>query len=258
MAGFVRRVLPSVVVLVAACALVELYVRVAKVPAWLLPAPTKVLRTLVDDAATLAAASGATAQAALAGFAASAVLGLLMAVVLASSSLVRRAIYPYTVIFQTVPIIAIAPLLILWLDPGFESVAVCAFIVSVFPVITGGLTGLLSTDPALLDLFRLYGARRVPTLWKLRLPFALPSLFGGLRVAAALAVIGTVVAEILVGNLGQGAGLGVTIASAARNGRPDRAFAAVVLTSLMGLALFGAVNLAAHLLLRRWHASEKQ
>ena len=133
-----------------------------------------------------------------------------------------------------------------------------AFIVSVFPVIANAINGLLSTDPALVDLFRLYGARRLDALWKLRLPSALPGLFSGLRVAAGLAVIGTVVAELLVGQIGEGAGLGVAITTAAKYGRTDRMFAGVLLTSLLGLALFAGVNLAGHRLLRRWHASEKE
>jgi NitT/TauT family transport system permease protein len=253
-----RRVLPPLVVLLAACVLLEAYVRAAEVPAYLLPRPTAVLQTLAADAGALLSSVAATAKAALAGFVASAVFGVFAAVILSSSLMVRRAFYPYTVFFQTVPIIAIAPLLILWFEAGFQAVAICAFVVSVFPVITNTLTGLLSTDPALVDLFRLYGARRRDALWKLRLPSALPSLFAGLRVAAGLAVIGTVVAELLVGELGERAGLGITIASGAKYGRTDRVFAAVLLTSLLGLALFAAVNLAGHLLLRRWHASEKE
>lgn len=252
------RIVPPALVLVGAAALLEAYVVAAKVPPYLLPRPTAVLATLRDDAALLLAALWGTAEAALLGFAFSAILGVLAAVVLSSSGLVRRAFYPYAVFFQTVPIIAVAPLLINWLDPGLPAVATCAFIVSVFPVIANTLIGLLSTDPNLLDLFRLYGARRVATLGKLRLPSALPSLFGGLRVAAGLAVIGAVVAEFLVGQLGEGAGLGVTIYGAARVGRTDRVFAGVLLTSVLGLALFGAVNLASYLMLRKWHASEKE
>ena len=252
------RVVPPAAVLVGAAVLLEAYVRVAQVPRYLLPRPTAVAATLADVAGLLLAALRAAAAAALLGFAASAVLGVLAAVVLASSALVRRAFYPYAVFFQTVPIIAIAPLLVFWLDPGLQAVATCAFIVSVFPVVANALTGLRSTDPNLLDLFRLYGARRLATLVKLRLPAALPSLFGGLRVAAGLAVIGSVVAEFLVGQIGEGAGLGVVINGSVRVGRTDRVFAAVLLTSLLGLALFGAVNLASHLLLRRWHASERE
>ena len=252
------RVLPPVLVLVAAALALEAYVRIAHIPRYLLPAPSAVLRSLAADRALLLSSLFATAEAALIGFAASVVVGVLAAVLLSATVVFRRAFYPYTIFFQTVPIVAIAPLLVFWFDPGLQSVAVCAFIVSVFPVIANTLTGLLSTDPALRDLFRLYGARPLATLWKLRLPSALPSLFTGLRVAAGLAVIGTVVAEFLVGQIGEGAGLGVTIYGAVRGGRTDRVFAAVLLTSLLGLMMFAAVNGASHLLLRRWHASEKE
>lgn len=252
------RIVPPALVFVGACVVLEIYVRAFRVPPYLLPRPTAVLATLADDGKSLGAAVRSTSVAALAGFAASTVFGILAAVVLSSSLFVRRALYPYTVVFQTVPIIAIAPLLILWFEAGFQAVAICAFVVSVFPVITNTLTGLLSTDPALIDLFRLYGSRRRDLMLKLRLPSALPAIFAGLRVAAGLSVIGTVVAELLVGQIGEGEGLGVVIAGGAKYGRTDRVFAAVLLTSLLGLALFGAVNLVGHLLLRRWHASEKE
>jgi NitT/TauT family transport system permease protein len=244
--------------LIVGFALVETYVRATHVRQFLFPRPSDVVTTLWTDARELLDALGSTAEAALTGFIASALLGVVIAIALSSSRLVRRAIYPYTVFFQTVPVIAIAPLLILWFRAGFQAVAICALVVSVFPVITGTLTGLLSTDPALVDLFRLYGARRRDAMLKLRFPSALPGVFNGLRVAAGLSVVGTVVAEILVGEIGEHAGLGVTIAAGAKYGRPDRVFAAVLLTSLLGLALFGCVNLASHLLLRRWHASEKE
>ena len=157
--------------------------------------------------------------------------------------------------FQTVPIIAIAPMLSIWLEPGLKAVAACAFIVSVFPVIANTLAGLASTDPALLDLFRLYGAGRVATLFKLRFPAALPSVFTGLQVAAGLTVIGTVVAEFLVGELGDEQGLGVVIVSASHNGHSDRVFAAVLLASALGLAMYGGVNLVRRKVLANWHAS---
>lgn len=255
--SLLQRVAPPIILLLGLGAALEIYIRIANVPQYLLPRPTTVLLTLRDDAPPLLQALRSTAQAALAGFIASAVFGILSALTLPASLLMRRAIYPYTVFLQTVPIIAIAPLLIFWFDAGFQAVAICAFVVSAFPVIANSLTGLQSVDAPLVDLFRLYGARRRDILLKLRLPTALPDIFAGLRVAAGLAVIGTVVAEFLVGRIDEKAGLGVTINNAARNGRPDRVFAAVLLTSLLGLALFGAVNLISHLLLRRWHASEK-
>src|SRR5205823_2627454 len=127
-----------------------------------------------------------TALGATAGFAAAALAGTGIAALLASSRLVRRALGPYTVFFQTVPVVAIAPLLVLWFGAGLRSVAACAFIVSVFPVIANTTAGLLGTDAGLLDLFRLYGATPVETMTMLRFPHALPQWFTGLRIAAGL------------------------------------------------------------------------
>ena len=185
-------------------------------------------------------------------------MGILVAVVLSTSRLVQRALYPYTVFFQTVPIVAVAPLLVIWFGFGLQSVAIAAFIVSVFPVIANTLSGLLATDPALRDLFRLYGAGGPATLVKLRLPAALPQIVTGLRIAAGLAVIGAIVGEFVAARLEGNAGLGVMVMVATKRGQTDLVFAAMLASSVLGLAMFGAVNLVGHLLLRRWHASEME
>jgi NitT/TauT family transport system ATP-binding protein len=256
--GWLRVVLPPVVVLCVAVVAWATAIPLFHIPPYLLPTPAAILRSLVlDSRAELLAALGWTAVVSLLGFAISALAGVLIALALSASSVLRRAIYPYTIFFQTVPIISIAPLLVIWIGAGLGSVAVCTVVVSIFPVIANTLVGLLSTDPALVDLFHLYGAGRVATFWKLRLPWALPSVFSGLRVAAGLAVIGTVVAEFFVGNIIQGSGLGVKIVAANKVGRTDLMFASVLLACLLGLAMFGAVNFLAWLTLRRWHASEQ-
>ena len=232
----------------------EAYVRLAHVPKYLMEPPSAIAGAMISDGSELFSALGWTTLAAVAGFAASVMVGVLLAILLSVSRLIRAAIYPYTIFFQTVPIIAIAPLLVIWVGFGLWPVMVCAFIVSVFPVIVNTLTGLLSTDPMLADTFRLYGASPLATMWKLRLPSALPNIFTGLRVAAGLAVIGTVVAEFIVGQSVEKKGLGVLIVS---KDHLDIVFAAVVLASLLGLAMFAAVNLAGRVLLRRWHPSER-
>ncbi|MBX3155870.1 MAG: ABC transporter permease [Deltaproteobacteria bacterium] len=254
----IKRVGPPLAVLVVGLALVELYVRARGTPIYLVPRPSQVLDTLIAERGYLASALWTTAKAGLIGFALSALLGMAIAVGLASSVWVRRAFAPYTIFFQTVPIIAIAPMLSIWLSPGLKAVAACAFIVSVFPVIANTLAGLLATDAALLDLFRLYGASRTATMFRLRLPAALPSVFTGLQVAAGLAVIGTVVAEFLVGELGEEQGLGVVIVSASHNGHSDRVFAAVLLASALGLAMLGAVGFARRAVLANWHAPARE
>lgn len=254
--GIFASIWPPIAVLIAGIIILDLWAGALNKP-YLLPSAGAVARVTIDRGGDLAASLWTTTKSALIGFFCSAIIGVAAGMALSASSLVRRAFYPYTVFFQTVPIVAIAPLLMIWCGPGLAAVALCAFIVSVFPVIANTLSGLLSTDPALEDLFRLYGAGRWARLWKLKLPSALPSIFTGLRVAAGLAVIGAVVGEFLVGLFGPGEGLGVRIVSAKKTGHTDEVFAAVLIASLLGLAMFAAINLAAKLLLGRWHASEQ-
>lgn len=253
-------VVPPLLVLVVVTASWEVFVRWRTTPGQYqlpLPLPSGVARALVDQRAEMLAALWTTAKGALLGFAASALVGSLVAILLSASVWVRRAIYPYTLFFQTVPVIAIAPMLEIWSGAGLRAVVIVAFIVSVFPVIAGTLSGLMGTDAALEDLFVLYGSGPIARLWKLRLPSALPGIFVGLRVAAGLSVIGTVVAEFFVGTYGEDEGLGVKIVSNAKYGHTDAVFAGVLLASLLGLGLFVCVNLAAKFCLRRWHASEQ-
>lgn len=257
MSGIVVRALPPVLASVVIAGLWEASVRVLAVPAFLLPPPSAIAVAALAEAGPLAQATLTTGRAALLGFAASAGLGVLSAVLLGSSRLLERAFYPYTVFLQTVPIVAVAPLLVIWFGPGLRAVTASSLIVSLFPVIANTLAGLRSVDPALRDLFRLYGATRVQTLVKLELPSALPSVITGLRVASGLAVIGAIVGEFVAGFSEGGAGLGITVLSAYRQLKTDLLFAAVLLAAVLGLSLFAAVDRAGSLLLRRWHPAEK-
>jgi NitT/TauT family transport system permease protein len=209
---------------------------------------------VIAERGVLGAALVTTAEGALGGYLLSALFGTLAGVLLSQSRGLERGLYPYTVFLQTVPIVAIAPLLVLWFGPGLRAVAVSAFIVSVFPVIAATLAGFKSVDPRLSDLFRLYGAGRFDTLFKLALPTAVPSLATGLRVASGLSVIGAIVGEFVAGFSEGRAGLGITIMAAYRQLRTDLMFGAVLLASLLGLLLFSAVNLGGGLLLRRLRA----
>lgn len=250
---FTRTVLPPVVVFILVALLAEMIVRAGWVPNYLVPAPSEVLAAFPQFAGELARATGQTAGAALLGFAMSTVIGITLSVLLATGGWVQRAFYPYAVFFQTVPIVAIAPLLAIWFGFDWKAVVAASFIVSIFPVIANTLNGLLSTDPALRDLFRLYGAGGFATLVKLRFPFALPSIMTGLRIAAGLAVIGAIVGEFITGS-----GLGGLIPTARQQQRVDKVFAILLLSALLGIALFGLVNLISRLALRHWHASERQ
>jgi NitT/TauT family transport system permease protein len=246
----ISAVLPPVVVLLAAGAACEAWVRMRHVPEYLVPRPTAVVEAAWSRDGALLGSLGKTAAGATAGFLAALIVGTAFAVLLAWSRLVRRALGPYTVFFQTVPVVAIAPLLVVWFGAGIGSVSICAFIVSVFPVIANATAGMLGTDPALLDLFRLYGAGSVATMSKLRFPHALPQWFTGLRVAAGLSVVGAIVGEFSAAELGENPGLGVVIMESARNGRTADVFAAVIASAGLGLAMLGAVAVARRVTLR--------
>jgi len=248
----VQKVIPAAIPFLIVTLAMEWLVREGWIKAFLVPPPSAILRTMIRDWPELSAALARTSIGALTGFALSAFGGIAIAVFLSSSRAIQRAFYPYAVFFQTVPIIAIAPLLVIWFGYGMRTVVASAFIVSIFPVIANTLDGILSTDPALRDLFRLYGASATDTLWKLRFPAALPQILTGLRIAGGLAVIGAIVGEFIGGQ-----GLGSVVDVARTQQRTDKVFAAVLLASLLGLALFGFINLLSRVALRRWHASEQ-
>ncbi|HEY4159307.1 MAG TPA: ABC transporter permease [Polyangiaceae bacterium] len=232
----------------------ELGVRALGVPVFLLPPPSAIASATFAERALLAGSLVTTAEGALAGFALSLVLGTLAGVVLSLSRWIERAFYPYALFLQTVPIVAIAPLLVLWFGPGLRAVAVSAFIVSVFPIVASTLSGLRGVDPALADLFKLYGARRADSVLKLRLPSAIPSMATGWKVAAGLSVIGAIVGEFVAGFAEGRAGLGITVLAAYRQLRTDLMFGAVLLAALLGLLLFALVTLVGNWLLRRLRA----
>jgi len=170
------------------------------------------------------------------------------------SRLVEYSLYPYAVILQVTPIVAIAPLLLIYL-PQPAAVLACAWIVAFFPVLANTTLGLNSVDHNLISLFELYGASRWQILAYLKLPAALPSMLGGIRIAGGLALIGAVVAEIAAGTAGAGSGLAYRIVESGYRLNIPRLFAALLLLSVTGIVIFFALSLVSHLVLRRWHES---
>ena len=214
---------------------------------YLVPTPLEVWGAFVQDLGEFAEAFWVTGTAASIRFALSVVLVVFIALALSLSPWLFRAFYPYTVMFQTVPIIAVAPLLVIWFGYGMPTVVVSAFLASVFPVLMASFTGLRAASPELRDLFTLYQASRWNTLFKLILPMALPSLLTGVRIAAGLAVIGAIVGE-LVG----GGGLGSVIDIARTQQRVDKVFAAVVLACALGALAIAAIDVVSRWTLRKW------
>jgi NitT/TauT family transport system permease protein len=236
-------------------ALWQWYVVAYQVPRYILPAPTEVAATMVGDWPILSSALAVTLTITFAALAAALVGGVALAILFIQSRWLELAFYPYAVVLQVTPIVAIAPLIIIY-APSTESVLlICAFIVAFFPILSNMTQGLKSTDHNLLNLFELYGASRWQSLLHLRIPSALPYFATGLRIGGGLALIGSVVAEFAAGSAGAQSGLAFRILEAGRRLNVPRLFAALILITLTGLAIFALTSLVSHLLLRRWHES---
>ena len=248
------RILLPVVVLAAGIAIWELTVRLYAIPPYVLPGPSAVFRTLVDDWGVLSQSLLTTLLTTLEGFLAAAFGGVALALLFNQSKWLEYSLFPYAVILQVTPVIAIAPLLLIYL-PQQTAVIVCAWIVGFFPVLSNTTLGLNSVDRNLAGLFQLYGASRLQTLAYLKLPSALPFMLGGLRIAGGLSLIGAVVAEIAAGSAGAGSGLAYRIAESGYRLNIPRMFAALLLLSAAGIVIYGLLALTSHLVLRRWHES---
>ena len=250
----VLRVVLPVIVLALSLAAWELVVRLAHIPPYVLPAPSLILQTFIADRALLTQSLLVTLTTTLEGFLLAAIGGVGLAVLFNLSRLVEYSFYPFAVILQVTPIVAVAPLLLIYL-PQPLAVLACAWIVAFFPVLANTTLGLNSIDRNLADLFALYGASRGQVLWNLKLPSALPYILGGLRIAGGLSLIGAVVAEIAAGSAGAGSGLAYRIVELGYRLNIPRMFAALVLLSIAGIVIFYALAFVNHIALRRWHES---
>ena len=219
----------------------------------ILPQPRGVLDAALREKRSLTLGFFMTAGVALSALGLSILWGSMIAVVFSFSRWLRVTLYPYVIFLQTVPIVAIAPLLITWFGYGFQTIVLVATIISLFPIVSNVTAGLISVDTNLVDLFRLNGASRLQQLVKLQIPFAVRSLILGARISAGLAVIGAIVGEFFVGETSTAsAGLGTLIAGWQRMSRTDAMIAAILTSTLLGLFVLGTVNLLSRVLLRRW------
>ena len=249
------RVIAPVVMGVVMLVLWEAVVRMADIPPYVLPGPILVARTLIDDWGMLAPALVVTLEITLEALAAAVIVGGLLAILFSLSRWVELSLFPYAIILQVTPIVAIAPLIIAWANDVDLSLLICAWLVAFFPILSNTILGLRSVDHNLLALFQLYGAGRWKTLLHLRLPAALPYFLGGLRISGGLALIGAVVAEFVAGTGGSASGLAYRILEAGYQLKIPRMFAALLLISAAGIAIYLLLSLLSHLLLRRWHES---
>ena len=255
MKNIFTRVIPPVLVLIVGLAAWEIAVRVGKVPVYILPGPIVIAQTLVRDWWTLYPSLVVTVLITLSALTAATVLGVAIAVLFAQSKWIEQSFFPYAVILQVTPIVAIAPLIIIWVRDTATALLICAWIVSFFPIVSNTTLGLNSTDHNLLNLLELYGASRRQVFWYLRLPSALPYFLGGLRISGGLALIGAVVAEFVAGSGGIQSGLAYRILESGYQLNIPRMFAALFMITGTGILIFVILTLVSHFALRRWHES---
>lgn len=249
-------VLAPVAVGILALVLWDVFVRVTGLPPYLLPGPLLVFQTLITDWQELFPSLLITLQITVVAFLVAAVSGLLVAILFTQSKWIERSLFPYAVILQTTPVVAIAPLIIIWLKNNtFAALVVCAWIVAFFPIVSNTTLGLNSVDRNLLNLFHLYKASRWQTLLYLRLPSAMPYFLGGLRISGGLALIGAVVAEFVAGTGGAKSGIAYRILISSYNLQIPRMFAALLLTTGLGVLIFVGLSALSNSLLRHWHES---
>jgi NitT/TauT family transport system permease protein len=227
-----------------------------QVPVYVLPGPSAIARAFAGNFPSLMEALASTLIVTLEAFLAANLLGIATAITFSQSRLLERTLYPYAVILQVTPVVAIAPLILIWV--GFERInlalVIIATIVAFFPILAGATLGLKSADFNLIDLARLYGASRAQILWRIRLPTALPYLLSGMKTAGGLALIGAVVAEFVAGS-GTATGLAWRIVESGNRLEIATLFAALALLAMTGVLIFAALSLLEWWLLRRWHES---
>jgi NitT/TauT family transport system permease protein len=236
----------------------QLVLWVFKVPSFMLPSPLAVARAVVRRYPSLLNSLAITAEESAGGLIASTVIGVVIALIFAQSRWVRKMFYPYTLLLQTVPIIAIAPLILMWVGAGEPAVTLIAFIISLAPIIANTTQGLISVEENLVDLFLMQNATRGQVLFKLRLPSAVPSLFVGIRIASGIAVIGAITGELYAGSsrVGEG-GLGYSILYASSQLQTDYLFALVLAATVLGFSFFFVVMFLEWYFLHRWHESAR-
>ncbi len=224
-------------------------------PTYILPTPTEIWATISRHAPEFIAAIILTSVTSFAGFAISAVLGVLGALLMAGWKPLERTLYPYAIILSTVPIIAVAPLVVIWFGTGTLAILVITFIVGFFPIVANTLVGLQSASSTSVDLFRVYHASKFQVMLKLRFPTSLPFIMAALKVTATLAVIGTILGEYVAGTGGGDGGLGYIVIVAANRLETAYVFAAAIAAALLGIVFFALAGLLSAQILGSWHES---
>lgn len=233
----------------------ELAVRHYGIPHYVLPRPTAIFAAMAEDWRTLGLSLWATLRTTFAALLLAVSLGVMLAVLFTQWRWLERAVLPYVIVLQVTPVVAIAPLIIIWTGDITVSLLICAWLVAFFPILSNTILGLNSADHNLVDLFEVYGATRWQKLVLLRLPSAMPYFLGGLKISGGLSLIGAVVAEFVAGTGGQGSGLAFRILESGYQLRVPRMFAALILISVAGIAIYLLTSWISWAILHKWHES---
>ncbi|WP_369809957.1 ABC transporter permease [Gracilibacillus caseinilyticus] len=253
---FLQTWLPPIIAFVLFIAIWQFGVLLMQIPPYILPKPTDVLSATVENWDRLWASASTTILESVLGFVFSVFIGVSAAIVMASSKLLERSLYPYAILLQTIPIVAIAPIIVIWFGSGMNAIVIIAFTIGFFPMLSNTLIGLNATDRGMMDLMSLYHASKWQIMWKIRIPAALPYIIAGLKISCTLAIIGAIVGEYIAGIGGGDGGLGYAITVASTTMEIPYLFACGIAASLLGIIFFLLVNLLSKMLLGSWHESE--
>jgi len=222
---------------------------------YILPKPTDVIEASIKDWTLLSAAIQITIAESVTGFLLSALVGISLSVLLASSKILERSIYPYAIVLQSMPVVAVAPIVVIWFGAGYNSIVIISFLIGFFPIISNTLMGLNSVDKNMDELFTLYNASKWQKMWKLRLPSALPYIMTGLKISSTLSIVGAIVGEYVAGIGGGKGGLGYAITVAAIQVKTSYLFACGIAAAVLGIIFYLLVSMFSNFMLRSWHES---
>jgi NitT/TauT family transport system permease protein len=255
---WLRSMIAPAIAFVILIALWQLAIIIFKPQPFLVPSPIDVIEAFRERGGRLLSASWITFQGAAYAFIASSILGALIALLLVSVPFLYKGFFPYTVVLQAVPVVAVAPIIIIWFGIGMPAIVAIAVVIAIFPIIANTVIGLRSTDTGLKQLFQLYDAKPWQTVLKLRLPAALPYFFTGLRIAAGSSVIGAIVGEYMAGMAGTRGGLGFLVVELSRKLQMSSLFATVICAAVLGILFFAIVSWLSNLFLKNWHESARE
>ncbi|WP_413645686.1 ABC transporter permease [Marinococcus sp. PL1-022] len=253
-----KALMPPLAALILFVGIWEFGVRIFQIPHYILPTPWAIVNAAIENWSSLLNALSVTILESIIGFVLSVVGGVSAAILMASSKWVERSLYPYAVILQTIPVVAVAPIVVIWFGSGMNSIVIITFLIGFFPMLSNTLIGLNATDKDMINLMKLYKASRMQVMWKVRVPYALPYITAGLKISCTLAVIGAIVGEYVSGIGGGDGGIGYAITVSAARMETAYLFACGIAASLLGIVFFLLINAFSKWVLGSWHESEME